>query len=462
MIQIENASVSLRDHCVFQHINVCLESGISYLVEGKNGVGKTTLLKLISGRIMPAKGSVRYDFIDGALEWEAQYQLRKKYLHFAPSRALHELIGIPDLFYQQRYYSIENNPLPTVRDYLGERIHNLAKIPLPESFQLHHLLDLHLTLLSNGQVKKIIILKQLLDTIPKVLFLDYPFEGLDASSRMELSNFLDHLTTYHHIQLILADNEHPHLPHALTKRILVQETGISITDRSAGQSRARAIEKNVSKLELWKTETAPVVEMRDVKIKYGDKVIIDKLNWTIRKGERWALTGRNGSGKTTLFSMIYADHPMAYSEQVFLFGKRRGSGESIWYIKKRISYLGPEQLHFLDYATEQLTVLEYLEKGNTPSEKIDQMIARFQIEHLLPKRLRQLSNGQLQLTLLIALFLAPKELLLLDEPFQYLDPQQKMNVAEYLDSCLAPSTTLVLITHLEDDVNRWGNCRLSL
>ncbi|MDZ7647358.1 MAG: ATP-binding cassette domain-containing protein [Cytophagales bacterium] len=80
----------------------------------------------------------------------------------------------------------------------------------------------------------------------------------------------------------------------------------------------------------------------------------------MNRGERWALTGPNGSGKTTLFSLIYADHPMAYSEQVYLFDKRRGTGESIWDVKRRISYLEPEQVHFLDATTSLLTVYEFL------------------------------------------------------------------------------------------------------
>ncbi len=460
MIQLSDVTVSVRDYIIFHKLNVCFESGASYLVEGKNGAGKTTLLQLLAGKIQSQTGTVIYDFINDSLTWDEKYNLRKKYIHFIPTHALHELINTQDIFYQQRYYTVEESPSPTtVRTYLGQRIQNLDQLQLPDSFQLHHLLDLDLTRLSNGQVKKIIILKQLLDTIPNILLLDYPFEGLDAQSRIELSEFLDHLATVHNIRLIVADHEHPQLPLAITKRVLIDETGIQITDRV--RSHSRAYTKHESR-EPVKKETTPVVDMRDVTIRYGDKVIIEKLNWKILQGERWALTGRNGSGKTTLFSMIYADHPMAYSEEVFLFGKRRGSGESIWDIKKRITYLGPEQLHFLDYATEQLSVREYLENVKTPREKLDQLIAQFQIGSLLPKRLRQLSNGELQLVLLLALFLAPKELLLLDEPFQFLDPEQKETVTNYLHSFLEESTTLVLITHYEDDMNEWTQMRLRL
>jgi molybdate transport system ATP-binding protein len=107
-------------------------------------------------------------------------------------------------------------------------------------------------------------------------------------------------------------------------------------------------------------------------------------------------------------------------------------------------------------------VREYLEKVKAPHEKLSHLITTFQLETLLLKQLRHLSNGQLQLILLIALFLAPKELLLLDEPFQFLDPQQKERVTDYLHTFLEVSTTMILITHYEEDVNKWTHQRLAL
>jgi molybdate transport system ATP-binding protein len=460
MIQLDNVTVSVGEHVVVKQLNGCLQTGVGYLVKGKNGVGKTTFLQLLAGKIQPRAGSVTYDFIPGLLNWDEKYTLRRKHIHFIPAQALHELIPRQELFYQQRYYTIEESPSPiSVRGYLGERLANLGQLQLPVSFELHHLLDLDLTRLSNGQMKKIIILKHLLDTIPKILLLDYPFEGLDSQSRQELSQFLDHLAAAHHIQLIIADHEHSQLPRAITQNVVVAKTGMEINERVTSHMPTAILYENHK---LLRKEATPVVDMRDVTIQYGGRMIINKLNWTIQSGERWALTGRNGSGKTTLFSMIYADHPMAYSQHVSLFGKRRGSGESIWDIKKRISYLGPEQLHFLDYATARLTVREYLPKVKAASEKSEQLITRFEVDPFLSKQLQQLSHGQLQLVLLLNLFLAPKELLLLDEPFQFLDPEQKANVASYLHSFLDISTTLVLITHYEEDVSQWTHQRLVL
>jgi len=460
MIQLNEVAFSFHDHSVFKSLTFTFEAGVGYLLEGKNGSGKSILLKLLAGKIQPRKGEVHYSFIDDSLDWQQKYDLRKKYVHYIPASALHELIHTPDMYYQQRYYTIESTTLPTVRDYLGERLHEVAQLQLPDSFQLNHLLDLELTHLSNGQVKKLIILKQLLDSIPKILLMDYPFEGLDVQSRIALRDFLDHLVAIHHIQLIIADHDHPQLPQAITKKCVITDHEVLKMDYTVDSKPTFALEEHHTIPEIPLKQ--PVVEMQNVKIQYGDKVILQHLNWQINRGERWALTGRNGSGKTTLFSLIFADHPMVYSEKVYLFGKRRGSGESIWDIKKRISYLGPEQGHFLDHVTGQLTTREYMEKFTIKTERLIELVNYFQIQDLLSKKLKHLSSGQLQLILLIALFLSQRELLLLDEPFQFLDPYHKMRVSNYLESHMDESVTLVLITHYDSDVEKWTNHRMRL
>ncbi|MBP9925262.1 MAG: ATP-binding cassette domain-containing protein [Cyclobacteriaceae bacterium] len=458
MISLNDIYFSVQGTVIFKQLNLQFESGVSYLITGNNGIGKTTLLNLIAGKIQPKSGSISYDFIDSSLTWDEKYELRKKHIHYVPTHALHELMSGPDLYYQQRYYTIEDTtPVPTVKDFFGVRYNKLHEFDFPASFNIDHLLKLELPRLSNGQFKKIIILKQLLDNLPKILLLDYPFEGLDLTSRIELKEFLDHLANNHHIQLIIADHNHPQLPNAITKKIELTSPSCKITNRTQSELDSTSLPQTIVPVK----ETEPVVEMRNLKIQYGNTIIIKNLNWKINRGERWALTGPNGSGKTTLFSLIYADHPMAYSEQVYLFGKRRGTGESIWDIKKRISYLGPEQIHFLDAATSLLTVYQYLNIKNEVTG-VKSIIDFFRIEHLLQKRVRQLSNGELQLVLLIGLFLSQKELLLLDEPFQFLDPTRKARVNEYLSAYLDEDTTLVLITHYEGDVTHWTNHRMKL
>jgi molybdate transport system ATP-binding protein len=456
MIQLRDVHIQLPNNPHFDAINLTFNDGTNYLLRGENGSGKTTLLKLLSGHLRPASGSIHYSFIPPSCDWDERYQLRKQFVHFIPAHALHDVIRSHEFFYQQRYYTIEGES-QTVRAYLGDRADQLSAMRFPDSFNIEPLLNLELTRLSNGQIKKVIVLKQLLDSIPKVLLLDYPFEGLDAESRVELSEFLDHLSYEHGVQLIVADHDDPLLLSSVSKVVHLDRASISIADRVRNNFLPESGETPVI---IQSDQTEPVVEMRDVTIRYGDKVIIDKLNWTIRKGDRWALTGKNGSGKTTLFSLIFADHPMAYSEKIFLFGKRRGSGESIWDIKRRISYLGPEQLHFLDNITEHLRVREFLKTSN--AIELERLISFFNVYAFLERRLNELSNGELQLVLLMSLLLSKKEILMLDEPFQFLDERRKEQVSRYLQESLDPETTLILITHYENDVKRWTSLRMRL
>ena len=154
---------------------------------------------------------------------------------------------------------------------------------------------------------------------------------------------------------------------------------------------------------------------------------------------------------------------MAYSQKVFLFGRRRGTGESIWDIKKRISYLGPEQIHFLNPQGIMSTAREYINMQRHKSVgRLDRLIGSFNARKYIDTPVRMLSSGQLQMVLLINMFLDTRELLLLDEPFQFLDPDNHDRVADYLNQHLDKTTTMVMITHDEKDVRRWTQSCLHL
>ena len=91
----------------------------------------------------------------------------------------------------------------------------------------------------------------------------------------------------------------------------------------------------------------PVVEMHACTVRYGSRTLLESVDWRIMPGERWVLSGPNGSGKSTLLSLICADGPQAYSNDISIFGRRRGTGEVIWEVKRRIGYISPEmQLYF--------------------------------------------------------------------------------------------------------------------
>jgi molybdate transport system ATP-binding protein len=455
MIEIESVDVTRSGFKVFQNFSWKTESHENWVVKGANGSGKTILLELIAGNIHPSAGEVRYDFIKGTT-WEDRFRERKEKIHYIPAHAIQTFLSsYHELFYQQRYYSIGDTEIPLVRNIFGNDLHNLHALSFPASFNIDALLDLELTRLSNGQLKKVLILKNLVKQLPEVVLFDHPFEGLDHTSRLDLIRFIDHISEAYGIQIIMADH-HDHLPGVINRTIVMEEGKIkAIENRNhLPQSHPR---KEMNGTPLKERNSDPVVEMKNVTIQYGRREILKNINWTVQRGDRWALSGRNGSGKTTLFSLIYADHPMAYSQQVYLFGKRRGSGESIWDIKNRINYLGPELISYLNPARTPGTAHEYItaqHKKNITAE-LQELIRFFNVESFIDQPVKYLSSGQLQLMLLINYFLSEKELLLLDEPFQFLDLHQKDRVHEYLRLHLRKDVTLILITHDEEDVERW-------
>ena len=453
MISVKNATVIKSGLKLFENLNLEIESTKNYLITGPNGGGKTILLELLAGHIHASSGEINYDFLEGDT-WEERYWDRRRKVQLISTHATEKLIpATGDIYYQQRYYKIENDETTRVKDVLGAGIKNLSDT-FPPSLHIESLLDIEVNRLSNGQLKKVLLLQTLLKQKPHILLLDYPFEGLDIVSRQELCNFIDFISKEFSMQIILADH-HAQLPQVINKRIDVVDFSIQHTDLAIPVSNKHQPELAA------KSSSTPVVEMKNLKIQYGDKVILENFDWIIKQGERWALLGKNGSGKTTVFSLIFADHPMAYREEIYLFGKRRGTGESIWDIKKRITYLGPELISFLNPHTITTSARNYIitQTRTTNLENLKSLITYFECATYIDKPVKNLSSGQLQMLMILISFMEEKELLLLDEPFQFLDIRQKELLSKYLQQHLHEKTTLILITHYEQDIENWTSLR---
>jgi molybdate transport system ATP-binding protein len=453
MIHLRDVHSIKAGQKIFEGLTWEINDQEHWLISGANGSGKTSLLEVLSGQVVQ-KGSVEYDFIKGQT-WEEQYQERRRLIQYIPAHAAHALLpASTDLYYQQRYYSIGDEYSPVrVRNIFSGDILNFHSLKIPATFNIEPLLDREVKQLSNGQLKKVLILQRLLNHLPRLLLLDYPFEGLDRESRKDLCEFIDFIVAAYSIQVIIVDHGHE-LPKCITHRLTMESLHIE-KEEEIGMLQVLLTSLDTKKTGASNNE--PVVDIRNLKIQYGQTVILDGFNWTIRRGDRWALVGANGSGKTTVFSIIFADHPMAYSQEVYLFGRRRGTGESIWDIKRRINYLGPELISYLDTQAANHTARQYIVavQKNSDEQRLDELIRFFEAGNFIDKPVRRLSSGQLQLTLLISCFMSDKELLLLDEPFQFLSLKQRDRVSEYLQEYLKPEITLVLITHYDQDLTRW-------
>ena len=186
------------------------------------------------------------------------------------------------------------------------------------------------------------------------------------------------------------------------------------------------------------------------------------MDWTVRRGEKWALLGDNGSGKSTLLSLVCGDNPQAYANRLTLFGRRRGTGESIWEIKRRIGYLSPD-VH--TYYMKDTPCLQVAASGFFDSVGLyDKCTSRqrdlaarwldaFGAGHLAGRSFVRISYGEQRLVLLARTLVKDPELLILDEPLHGLDAGKKERVRRIVETfCARPGKTLIYVTHYPGEI----------
>ena len=376
-------------------------------------------------------------------------------------------------YLQQRWNQHDiDEETPTVAQAL-ERSFLLSGSDTPERRQLQQqlyslmgmepLLDKVVIALSSGELRKMQLVKTLMAN-PKTLILDNPFIGLDSEARAMLSEQLKQLrqqgmTLY---LLVARPNEIPEFADEVRgERCEVRGEKCEV--------RGERCEVRGERCEV---RGEKIVELRDVTIRYGNRTILDRLSWTICQGEHWALQGRNGSGKSTLLSLICADNPQSYACDITLFGHQRGSGESIWDIKRRIGYVSPElhrsyqrNLPALSIVASGLkdTVGLYVRATDEDKQQCLKWMQRFGIEHLAQRSFTQLSSGEQRLILVCRAFVKSPDLLILDEPMHGLDMPRQQLVKDIInDYCSDPQKTLIMVTHYDEELPSCINRHLTL
>ncbi len=338
---------------------------------------------------------------------------------------------------------------------------------LYELFNMNPLLDKYIILLSSGELRKYQLIKVLL-TQPKVLILDNPFIGLDVEARQQLNNLLRLLIDTYDIHLYLLIAKKGDIPDFTEKLICFSNN----EQTEAGVTRNLDEELRKTDRPILPSSSPIVIDMHQVSIKYGERTILRNLDWQVRKGEHWALSGQNGSGKSTLLSLVCADNPQSYACDIALFGNKRGSGESIWEIKQRIGYVSPEmhRSYMRDLPTIHVvasglkdTVGLYVRPNEKEKDLCLQWMRIFGIEHLAQRSFLTLSSGEQRMSLVARAFVKNPELLILDEPLHGLDDQNRQLVRNIIDAfCRLPEKTLIMVTHYEEELPDCINKKLYL
>lgn len=207
---------------------------------------------------------------------------------------------------------------------------------------------------------------------------------------------------------------------------------------------------------------AEVIRFNKVSIRYGERTILRDLDWTVRQGEHWALSGQNGSGKSTLLSLVCADNPQGYACDISLFGHKRGSGESIWDIKRHIGYVSPEMhrsykqnIPAIQIVASGLkdTVGLYVRANDEEKEQCRKWLRELGVGHLAERNFMEMSSGEQRLVLLARAFVKEPDLLILDEPLHGLDDYNRRMVKDLVDDyCQDPAVTLIYVTHYQEEL----------
>jgi len=479
LLSIQNATVRYLNSTLFKQLTFNINKGENWAIIGESGSGKSALLQTIAGRFNVTGGEVKYHFFE---EYLAHHPMIGEVLTHHKLIALVESkhhfknrSNTTDFYYQQRYNSSDSEDALTVDEYLDSINHPTGQTvywhlnKVISTLNLEGLRAKQLIKLSNGETKRLMLAAALLKN-PVLLLLDTPLTGLDLQTRKAFSKMIDEIIASG-ISVIMATSPYE-IPDAITNVAYLQNGEVKqlipkneFKPELFIQNSADYIDKTQLKALLTsdnKITYKYIVKMNQVRIKYAENLVLNDLDWQILPGERWALLGPNGAGKSTLLSLINGDNPQAYANDIILFDKKRGTGESIWDIKKKIGFVSPE-LH--QYFPTENSCLQVIESGYydtlglfRPSNQQKAATAlkwmqALEIDKYARHLLKNIPASAQRLCLLARALIKNPDLLIFDEPCQGMDAHQQNHFKQIVNTiCDLSDVTLIYVTHYQHEI----------
>lgn len=500
LITIKNCRIQNKTKTFLQEINWEFKKGEAWLVTGPNGSGKADFIKALAGQLDFAKNS------EGNSEYYNCFENNAAIVSLEEASALIEeersrdetdYMDKEDIGRTGRAYIAEvlggsskkNAPLPEI----ARRLETMAEVKL---CGVEKILDRGLRYMSTGEIRRTLLCRALLSGC-RLLILSDPFAGLDAESRKILLEFF---TTIVSKQLSEKESPFPNvilcmerfhkIPDSINKVVEFKDKKISFCgnrkdyeDLIKKQEEEKALRRQSEKeaflaeLEKIRNESKAIsadinsVEVPDSLIKFDNvnvgwddhRVLVD-LKWEVKKGQHYLVRGPNGSGKTTIMELITGDNMQVFREPVYLFGKRRGSGETIWDIKRHLGIVS-YRLH-VEYRMVGGTSLQnVIISGFHDSIGLYQTATDFEIA-LAKLWLKlagfagrenesfgNLSYGEQRAILILRAAVKSPRVLILDEPCHGLDADYRQKILDLLETVAETGTTTLLhVTHDPSEV----------
>jgi len=464
LITLDQIAIMLRGRVLLPDTSWKIYPQQNWVILGPNGAGKSSICKALIGQVPICRGRM-----NRASELWAPHKIA--YVSFETQR---KLFRSEDKLDASRCYrgvvdeetSVEESIQTLVEEFPEHN--NLDEIA--DLLNIRHLLKQGIRTLSNGETRKFILARALMKN-PRLLILDEPFDGMDIASREAFKLLIGKLINPN-LQVILITHRIEEIPsnfsHVLClkdgkvfsqgpKEILTKNHVSSLY----GLSNIKEIPFAHKTTSTPQSGSAPLIHMKNINVRYGSKIVLDHLNWTMNGGENWTIIGPNGAGKSTLIRLISGNHLQAYSNEIYLFGRRRGTGESIWEIKKKIGLVSAEtQVGYdSDVSVFKVILSGYYDsiglfQNSTPEQRkmADEWLDKLLITDKKNRPFNQISQGEQRLVLIARAMVKSPRLLIADEPCQGLDYANRKKVLKLIDTIgKQTSTSVIYITHHQEE-----------
>lgn len=309
---------------------------------------------------------------------------------------------------------------------------------------------------SSGERKKE-FLRYCINQKPDFIIFDNPFDHLDQASRVVLAESLQKLTDS--IAIIQLLNRTVDILDFVPNKALIKDNTFELHPFVKTENHFKTLNTATipKATETHSFQDNVLIKLEDVSVSYEERKIINKISWTVKQGEFWQLIGPNGSGKSTILSLITGDNPKGFGQDLFLFGRKKGTGESVWEIKKQIGIFTTSMTDLFQkgHTLEQMilsgffdSIGLYTEPTTHQKQIVNQWLEVIEMTHLRKKRFIDLSIGQQRVALIVRAVLKHPPLLILDEPVEGLDDENVDLVIQLINTIKQETNvSIIYVSH---------------
>ena len=499
LIEISNCEICQNGTKVFQNFSWSFNHGEVWLILGSNNGKKNIFIKALEESSIKKNSNLTFEFVpieNGIFSNTFTDSLEIVSLEKAASLIEQERIndesefieGGIDIGRTARVFISEVLSDDKLKSFeLSKKLETYPEVKL---CGIEKVLDRGLKYLSTGEIRRTLLCRALLSG-KKLILLSDPFAGLDVDSRKLLLEFFDKIASKQGNGfpfILLSMERYTEIPSSVTHVLEFTKDEISfcgtknefekildnrkeLQKKESEQKRReflselKSVQNEYSEIKFFNYQKFDsLVKMNNVTVRWGDNTVLDNLSWELKPLEHTLIRGPNGSGKTTLLELITGDNMQVFSNDVSIFDRRRGTGETIWELKEKMGIVS-YRLHLEYRMLGGIDIEAVILSGFHDSIGLYQ--SRSQVEQILVKKwlnlagfagrekenFQNLSYGEQRAILILRAAVKCPPLLILDEPCHGLDEENRRMVLDLLEIIASTGTTTLLhVTHEVDEV----------